>query len=656
MEQQTSPEELALQLYRKIENLYSERIRDYLQKSIRACSQRLSAGAIELSKMPGFASAALLTSFHSRTLQASAEMKQLAEGLDQPFMLFVMGMGKYGKSTLLNALLEQKAADVDIIPKTWKIDIFEGRDDQQAAVGFDDGTKKTMTVAECRAFLGQEEARRKASEDQVRDQLRQQAPQLNTVEEKEELKQLLYDKMLYKSKVVEVRWPVKRNRLLNAFRLVDTPGLVQNLNGEVKYGIQEYYHKADGVIWLLDATAISAQKSRKLLDELDESFRHIGGRADNMIAVLNSIDKVRKQGGDEAVEDVVREARRLFGDLFEDIVPLSAKEAFEGIERQDEQLIARSGIRTLQNIIQSRFYAKAQVIQTESKQLGLKNVCKYYDEELRKYADRLAKDCKEYDQKEKDFDTAYRELVKKVETGNAQFFEKYKNRVYGNIERCAERLFDYSDGASQKAYIQSTIFEFESFGAEVKQLNLKYERMLQDFHKYHASKAVVKEYKHLSLEQVTTAVQTASSLDLETSAFDMDTSGLSFASGAGMLVAGALVLGPIGLVLAGIASAFGLAKWIAVKMKLSGVKSDLRTALNEFAAKTQAQMMQTVNPQLAAIHERIGDIRGRTFASLHAERRYADRVQRTMADLAASLTDPVPKLTVRELLRSGSNP
>jgi hypothetical protein len=184
-----------------------------------------------------------------------------------------------------------------------------------------------MTISQCKEYLQEEEAKRAVSEKFVIERYRSQASELSTIQEKEELKKLLHDKLLYKSNVVEVHWPLKPNRLLKDFRLVDTPGLVQNLIGEVKVGLQEYYHKADGVIWLLDATVISSQKSRKLLDELNESFQQIGGRTDNIIAVLNSIDKVRRLGGEVAVDDAVREAKRLFGDLFQDIIPLSAKEA-----------------------------------------------------------------------------------------------------------------------------------------------------------------------------------------------------------------------------------------------------------------------------------------------------------------------------------------
>jgi GTPase Era involved in 16S rRNA processing len=642
-------EEKLLHLYRKLEQRNLSRAREHLRGEIRSCERMLGEAHAAIRRTPNYEKAAMLKAFNERTLQVSMEIRQLAEGLEQPFMLFIMGMGKYGKSTLLNALLEQKAADVDILPKTWKIDVFEGRDDSQAVVRFSDGTIRSMNVSECRAFLDEEERKRAESEKTVRELFRAQSSHLGSIEEKEELRKFLYDKMLYKSKVVEVRWPVKPNRLLEHFRLVDTPGLVQNLIGEVQVGIQEYYHKADGVIWLLDATAISAQQSRKLLDELNESMKQIGGRTSNIIAVLNFIDRVRKNGGEEAVSDVIREARRLFGDLFREIIPISAKEAVDGMETGNEEWIERSGIRELLRVIQTRFYAQAQMIQAESKRAGLRNICRVYRDELETYASRLAKDAEDYDGRSKAFEKACREIRQTIEERKRRFFEKYADRVSGNIERYAERLFDISDMDSQRQFIQSAIFETDHVHSELGKLKKKYDRMLQDFFRYHASKAVFKEYPRLPVEQMSLAVQGQAGLQVEASV-DADTSGISFVSGAGMFFAGALLLGPIGLVLAGLASAFGFTRWLARKMKLGSVKRDLRTALDDFMAKIDGEILNAVNPRLTSIGEQVYGIMNDTYSAIHGDPDSAKEILETIGRVSEKMVNPVSKLSVKELL------
>ncbi|MCU9811460.1 hypothetical protein LEQ08_06620 [Paraclostridium sp. AKS81] len=43
--------------------------------------------------------------------------------LKEPFLLFVMGPGKYGKSTLINSLIKDNKLNTKDIPNTWRLDI-----------------------------------------------------------------------------------------------------------------------------------------------------------------------------------------------------------------------------------------------------------------------------------------------------------------------------------------------------------------------------------------------------------------------------------------------------------------------------------------------------------------------------------------------------
>ena len=99
---------------------------------------------------------------------------QLAERLNENFMLFVMGSGKNGKSTLINALLGQQAAAEDFLPKTWKIDVFHDADlDASCTLTFKDGSCRSMTAGEAQAYIEGEEQKRKDSERAIRQELRE---------------------------------------------------------------------------------------------------------------------------------------------------------------------------------------------------------------------------------------------------------------------------------------------------------------------------------------------------------------------------------------------------------------------------------------------------------------------------------------------------
>ncbi len=65
-------------------------------------------------------SSKLLEYIQSKLNESSESISQLKE----PFLLFVMGSGNYGKSTLINALLKRNIVISTDIPNTWKLDLF----------------------------------------------------------------------------------------------------------------------------------------------------------------------------------------------------------------------------------------------------------------------------------------------------------------------------------------------------------------------------------------------------------------------------------------------------------------------------------------------------------------------------------------------------
>ncbi|MFF3925918.1 dynamin family protein [Paenibacillus lactis] len=646
-----SLDDRARMLFEVVQEEYFARAKPAMKAAIQENTRALEEILDRMKQIPHYENSALLKPFCEMGDSTAVEIHQLGDAMEQPFMLFIMGMGKYGKSTLINALLRQKVAEMDFLPKTWKIDIFESHEVLNTAqVKRKDGTVQQLGVEECKALLKAEEDKQAASSREAGEEFRKQSAAYRSIEEKEELKKLIYDKMLYRSDIVEVRWPVQVNSLLKNFRLVDTPGLVQNLLGEVKVSIHEYYHKADGVIWMLDATTISARKSREMMDKLEQALSDVGGRTDNMIAVLNSIDKVRKSGGEEAVQSVTEQANHIFGDIFKQIVPLSAKEALDGLLTGDRELIERSGIIRLHQVIHSHFLPEAQRMQLVSKQVGLRNVCYQLGQEAAKYQTRLEQDLNTFIKGSEAFQENLNVLIQKIDKSNQHFFEKYISKVNRNIETKAELLFDYNEAAQQQSYLESSIFQLGWLKREVEKLRRKYAAMLQEFYDYHAPKAVFKEYVHLSIDKLPTNLRQEVQLQVDTQSFDFDASSLSFLSGAGMFVAGGLVLGPLGLVLAGIASVLGLAKWLAVKMKLSGLKQELHQTLVTIIEKMEAEMIDSLNSQLEDISNRIQGIRYTTFAELHGDIQDSEELLELLVELRSRMSSPDGDLHIKQLL------
>ena len=101
---------------------------------------------------------------------------QLADDLGRPFLLFVVGMGKFGKSTLINTLLGQRVAAMDALPKTWKIDVFTHTlPEGVAEVRTYQGHVERLSVDEAVRLIAEEEWRRDQSEEKVWQLFRERA-------------------------------------------------------------------------------------------------------------------------------------------------------------------------------------------------------------------------------------------------------------------------------------------------------------------------------------------------------------------------------------------------------------------------------------------------------------------------------------------------
>lgn len=617
---------LARDFYYKIKNKRNKYSRGYVKYQIKQLSKHMEDLLSQFYCIKDWDKASKLYPVVEDIKGYIAQIRQLAEGLDKPFLLFLVGMGKYGKSTLLNALLGKQIAEVDVIPKTWKIDIYQkkGSDTEKVEIVFKDGSVKLMGFEEAKLFLENEERKRMDSEDRIYEMYRQEVVKYKTVEEKEELRAFLEKTMLYISPVVEVRWPVESNgKILDNFRLVDTPGLEQKLLGKVKESINEYYHKADGVIWLLDATVISAQKARQLLDDLKRSLELVGGKTDNIIAVLNCVDKVRKIGGEEAVREVYSEAIKIYGDLFEDIIPISAKEAIEGMEKNDQAMIERSGINNLIEAINNTFLPRASGIQITSKIRGLKSLLaelaeklSVYQEELRENEDKRLNMVKEL---RRDRNATYKQIKTSVQAA----FSEYANLVKNNIETLSEQLFDKKREESE-LFLKNEIFMADKVDVLINELLSEIRDTIMRFYSYHANNSVFKEFPLLNVGQIVSDFEGKFDIVLQSMEQSLNEfEDVKFGVGAATIIGAGLLLGPLGFVVASILSTLGVARWIAKQFQLPKLKERLYRILEDFVTKSQEKILKDyVVKQLERAVKHVNSVRETTFANLYGGSEY----------------------------------
>jgi predicted GTPase len=574
------------------------------------------------------------------------EISILSNGLDKPFLLFIVGVGNYGKSTLLNALIEKRMAEIDALPKTWKIDIFQEREKHSLVeIKYKKGNIDHFNIKEAKVFLDKEEEKRQISEMKVYKEFEKRKNNLDTIKEKEELKKALEKNLLYESKVIEVNWPVDSNDLLKNFRLVDTPGLVQNLLGEVKQNVNDYYHKADGVLWLLDATKISANQSKEMLNKLNKALKEVGGRTDNIIAVLNRIDLIRKNGGETAVNEVLDNAEKIFGSIFKKIIPISAKEALDGIENDDIDLIEQSGIKRLKRSIKNKFFNKAKEIQVESKKTGFKQISNNLNKYISKYENRLNKDNSKRIQLKDDFNNELKDIKKELNQIKSSFLNDYKRKIKNNIESKAKKLILEDDSSVQKFILKNYILEEKYFSHQVKKLEKNINDKLKRFSKFHKKRSRFQEFEHLGNKEIFNEIKGEIKIN-----FNSDFSDNKFNVGISLTFASTILFGPMGLVLGGIASYLGLADWIFIKWKLPKIKKELKDKLINSVSEIDNKIDKQIKSNIKKIEAEVNDIRRSSFSLLHGSPDNVELISKELSNIKELLNANLNAITIKEII------
>lgn len=390
----------------------------------------------------------------------------LIKDLENPFKLFVMGPGNYGKSTLINSLLGTgiKHAPENIKPLTWKIDIFEASDKpDEVKIIYSSGHQKKMTKSQAEKVIEEEEDKITASKKAVNNRLKTITKETKmTPVEIKELKLKLEREKVYKSDLVEVHWGIKKTPLLSQFSIVDTPGLDQvNFSGDVRKNAIDYYHKSDGVIWLLDATSINAKNSEKMLRELEETLEKMGGSkaSNNMIAVLNRMDLVSQDPEQE--EQVIKMANELFKGKFKKIIPYSALQAFSAMEKTDQKLEKESGRISLMNAIKETFYLDANRIQADKKD----EACRIYTNAnvttIKKYQDQFNNDHSLLNRGLVDSDEQLITVRNRLVSEYLTIIERHFQNLHHEIESHLDHASSIADEGKRRRYLLDEVYKID---------------------------------------------------------------------------------------------------------------------------------------------------------------------------------------------------
>jgi len=344
---------------------------------------------------------------------------QSIEELKEPFMLFIIGSGNYGKSTIINALLKEKIVETTDIPNTWKLDLFIKSNQEKMEITYDDNSKVMKSLKEGVNLIKVEEEKYKLSKKKISNLLKEyKSTESKDINKLKKYKSNIENKYLYKSNILQVKYFINKDDILDDFIIVDTPGLNQTLLKNTEERIRKYYQKSDGIIWVIDAQNIVSKGSNDLLKEIND-IESIYLFKKNIIGVVNKMDIISKDNS--YIEKVKQKAKEIYNDKFEEIVFVSAKYGIDGIINNDEELINKSNIKQLYELINKNFKIKSEEEQIKSRYQNINIMNNDILNMLYEYKKVLYNDISKYNE-------ALFELNYKINELN-KFIETYLNKI-----------------------------------------------------------------------------------------------------------------------------------------------------------------------------------------------------------------------------------
>ena len=342
-------------------------------------------------KIPGNKTYECLENINMEFEKNLENLKELLE----PFLLFVIGSGNYGKSTVINALVEEDLVKTKDLPNTWKLDLFCKSKIEKIVITYANKEDIEMTLEEGINYLDKEEEKFNKSRKKISRALKEYKDNNKaSVSDLKEYKKILKEKYLYISDIVEVKYYFNKNGILKDFIIVDTPGLNQILSKSILNSIEDYYQKSDGIIWLIDAQNIISKMSNKFIKDINK-LNKIHDIKKNMILVVNKMDII-ENNGENNVTKVKAKVNEIYRDMFDDIVFISAKEAVKGRNIKNENLINKSKINNLINSINKNFKKNSEINQVESKKKNLSLMSDQIIKTIDIYKRELYKDISKY--------------------------------------------------------------------------------------------------------------------------------------------------------------------------------------------------------------------------------------------------------------------
>lgn len=274
------------------ENILESKIQKYIKKDIESLKNDDVFESLQLNIKNNSKDLFQLSNFRDYSIK----LWEISEQASRPLLVMIMGEFKTGKSTFINAILEEEVLKSDVTPATAVVSMISYGEERRVLAHFRDGDTKEYSFEELK----------------------------NITAEGDDSKKELRNNIKY----VELFIP---KEILKSITIIDTPGL----NVDNKLHIQatkEFMNEADMVFWVFSSGKAASRTEVAAISELSKRLKPM--------AIINRIDEIDEE--EESLEEIIQEIKKRLKGSVDEVIGVSSFLAKKGMLENDQNAFSES--------------------------------------------------------------------------------------------------------------------------------------------------------------------------------------------------------------------------------------------------------------------------------------------------------------------------